>query len=620
MCKYHDSWDNYDWIYRGYRISDKNDRDARSVGEPAKILVPVTYAQTQTAISFILSTFMQREHFFELRGMGPEDDKLVFALESDLTYQLNRTGWPIKFYQFLLDAFKLGFGVVKCDWTEDYAKMRTLNRVPVSNVFTKLAGLLGTKASEEDIRYTMVESIDEVLQYQGSRIRSVSPYCFYPDPNLPISQFQEGAFAAHEEEKTLSELQQGEGEIYFGTDKIDTKIPRDVFEFRSRRAGKTFGDISVEKYVVGKRDKEQDGVIFTEVVFSMSERQVKEKFGVNLGSSSKAQKWMVVLVNDSKVVAFQPLGYLHDQFPYSLIEYSPDSTSFYNPGLSETIYELQGLITFFLNSHVLNVKKIVQNRLIYNPQYLEVEDLIKGATHIRTRNTPTGDLDRVVKQLQVSDVTARHVDDLTTLMSILQVVTGINDNALGQYSTGRRSATEARNVNAGAAARLRMHAVLAWFQGVEPLGRMMLANTRQGRSKEVYEAIVGTRALEAPFEQVILADANKLAGGYDFLPYDATLPSDRQQQANMLMELFSVLISNPQSIAMLQKDPSKLLNYIAELFGIKNLHDFSLNPDQTLQMPQPQVAPDAQVAQAVDQGAEPVDVGANELLAQLAGQ
>ena len=40
MGKYYNRWGEYDDIYRGYRLLDKKDAEARSVNEPAKVVVP----------------------------------------------------------------------------------------------------------------------------------------------------------------------------------------------------------------------------------------------------------------------------------------------------------------------------------------------------------------------------------------------------------------------------------------------------------------------------------------------------------------------------------------------------------------------------------------------------
>jgi len=608
MSPYHSLWDDNAYLYRAWRLPDKEDDEAARKKEPGKLLVPVAYAQIQTALSFILSTFSQRDNIFELRGRGPEDEKLSMAVSVDLQYQLEREKFTLKLYHWLLDAFKQGFGVVRMEWTEDYAPMRVAKQVPVYNIGSMLGAVFG-----QEMPTKTEEAVEDVLQFQGNTIRNISPYGFYPDPNVSIADFQKGMFVGSEEEVTFTSILAEEGQIFHGTDKIPKTMAKDLFSERARRVKGPFGEQSKSPTgLLGNEENDPTTAIRLEMEVTLSEKTASELFETNLGKDTKPVKWLITIINDQKVVRFERVSNLHNRYSYHVVEFSPDHDSFYNPGLISTVSELQEIVTFFLNSHVKNVRQIISNRFIVDPNKVEMDDVTNGRIFIRTRGAQ-GDISRAIQQLTVSDITREHVGAIPSLLALLQTVTGVNENALGQYSSGRRSATEARNVNAGSAARLKMHALLSWLQGIRPLGEQMLSNTRQWRTKEVYESIVGKLALEAPFEVAMLADPTKLAGGYDFIPYDATLPTDRQFQAGVLQELFGMMFCNPASMQLINKDPVKLLNYIAQLYGIKNLSDFDLS-----QLPTPAVVPneEAQAAAAVP-GAESVDMSGEALLAQL---
>jgi hypothetical protein len=611
MSTYHSGWDANSYIYRGYRVEDKEDRDSKKEGTPAKVIVPLTYAQIQTAISFILSTYTQRDNMLELRGRGPEDEKNSFAVTTDLSYQLNREKFVLKLYFWLLDALKQGFGVVRVEWVEDYAKMRVAQQVPDYSIGNALGAIFG-----KSIPTKTQESVQSVLSYQGCKITNISPYAFYPDPSVNLANFQEGMFVFTEQEVALVSLTSKEGEMYYGTEKIPDSMPAELYKERARRVSGPFNDENGVNDGITEKNAKNDKALLLEGEVSLSEKAASEMWGVKLGSGTEPVKWLIAIANDQKVIRFESKGYLHNRFCCEMFEFSPDHDSFFNPGLADTISELQTINTFFLNSHIVNVKKIIANRFVGDPSKVEMDDVNNGSMFIRTKGAQ-GDINRCLKQLEVSDVTSGHVKDMEVLTALVQMITGVNENALGQYSAGRRSATEARNVNAGAAARLKMHATLAWLQGIEPLGRQILSNTRQWRTKNVYDYIVGAEALDAPFEVAIIADPEKLAGGYDFVPYDATLPTDRQFQAGVLQELFGVMMSNPNAMQLINKDPMKLLDHIAKLYNIKNLRDFDLQP-----LPLPpvtQVVPDQQAADAAGAGAAPIDVAGEGVLAGLQG-
>lgn len=604
MGNYWPRWDESENIYRAWRMPDKEDEEQARKGKPVKLIVPISYAQTQTFLSFIYSTFTQRDYVYELRGRTAEDQRYKEGMEIDLQYQLEAQQFLLKLFFLTLDAAKYGFCVVKNYWDTRYEKVRSIEQQIVEpSIFGRL---LGRPASQSQL-----EVVRDIVAYEGNFIDNISPYNFYPDPSLPVARFQQGEFVGHEEEVSLVKVRNLEGRLYHGTDKINNQMMTEDWSYRpKRRVGSRFFSS-----LTGTAQDLKGSCILAEVIFYSSPAELSRISGMDFGQEKETRRYIATMANDDKIIRFEEYNYLHGNFGYAVGEYSPDHNSFINPGLTDTIYELQNIITWFINSHVSNVRRVLANRFIGDPNKVHVEDVTNESLLIRVKSN-SGGIKNSIEQLNVQDVTSNHIKDVEALHKIVQLVTGINDNALGQYATGRRSATESRSVSAGAAARLKMHAQLLYAQCLEPLGRMMIANTRQGRSKEIYANILGENLAQYPYEQVILTPPDRVMGGYDFIPYDATLPTDKIQQANILKELFTVLISNPNTIQLLNKNPMLLLDHIAELLGIRNLKDFNL---QQMPVQQPMVVPDQQAMEmAQASGAEPVDMMGADVLQQLA--
>jgi len=605
MGKYWNGWEEADKLYRGYVIPDKDDKAASAKKEPTKIAVPVSYAQVQTAVSFIFSALQNREYLWELKAIGAEDVKPALMLERDLNYQVSHNSLLLSLYGWLLDGFKVGFGVVRNEWREDYARMRVGRQEPIMSVSS-----LFNMFSGQPTKTKLVETVEEVLKYQGNCTKNVSPYNFLPDPNVPLAKFQQGVFVGHEEETNRASVCNEEGKLYHGTKHIPDHISKEILNTRKRFAGKSM--YSSESHALRTRDKASDLIVLSEIVISIVPADWSEEFDMDFGDETTTTKFIAVLANDQKLIRFEPLGYLHDEYPYSLFEYSPDHNSFYNHGLIGTISEMQTMINWFLNSHVTAVRKVLQSRLLVNPEAVNIDDLTGDKAFIRLKTSGFRNIDNAIKQLDVRDVTQNHVNDIDMLNTLVQLITGVNENALGQFSNGRRSATEAKNVNAGAAARLKMHAVLFWEQGLKPLGMQYIANTRQGRTKEVYDQIIGKESMVYPYEQVILTDPMKLAGGYDFMPFDATLPSDKMRYSELLSKLFEMLISNGDAASAFGLNPKTLMNHILALNGMQNLNAVFESEEKLMAglgaNPQAQVVPDDQIAQLQEQGAQPIDL------------
>ena len=267
----------------------------------------------------------------------------------------------------------------------------------------------------------------------------------------------------------------------------------------------------------------------------------------------------------------------------------------------ETVEQLQDTLTWLINSHITSVRKVVSNYLVVDPSGVEMSDLNERRPVIRLKqNAQRSGVDKWIKQLSVNDVTARHMEDAAGIGRLIEETTGISDNMQGQFHTGRRSAQEARQVQANGSNRLIVLGSVIWTEGLAPLGRQMLSNLRDGLDEETYVRVLGQGADPGQFNQFVPVSKEMLVGNYDFELFDGVLPSEKALQAQTLQELLMQLMSNPEVIPLLGYDPKALLREILILKGIRNPERFILMPPGMPAPGQPQPGPDGQPAQPVD--------------------
>ena len=573
MSEFYDMWDHADEVYRGIRQSDKQDVHAKERDEPVKMVVPITYSQINTFVAFCISLYTQRERLFELVGRGEEDHRAAKVGEALLARDLTYNVFETILHQFLLDIARFGVGILKTCWVRHTKKGMVPMPVPGMKLF-------GAQITED----TTVGVEQDIVTYLGNQILSVSPYRFFPDVRLPIQRFQEGEFVASETEYTLATLRQmaHEGEVAG----VRWVKPFSMSDYNAR------GYPTRMSGMLPARPEDQLSVspssggmvLLTEVQVSL----VPSEFKVNgkpMGEEDYPVKWVVWYVNDKRIVKAEPLGYDHNDYTYDVAEFSPDIHKLINDGLAGTIDQLQSVITWLINSHITSVRKVIQNYLIVDPSGVELKDLQERKPLIRLRSDRAGTgVDKWVKQLAVADVTASHIRDSNELQSVVQLVTGINDNALGQFFTGRRSATEARNVNSAAAARLKLPALLIFRNALEPLARKMLSNHQQGLDVEQYVAVLGELADQSDYQQFTKVTRQDLVGNYDFEVFDGTLPTERAQQAMALQEFLAQFMNNPETVMMLGYDPKKIVEEWLELRGIRNPKRFLMNQVRAQEM------------------------------------
>jgi hypothetical protein len=545
------------------------------------MVVPISYAQIQTFVAFCFLLYYQRDRFFELSGFTSEDDHPAKVGEALLARDLSKNIFEAKLVQFLLDIGRFGIGIMKCSWSVEKQMVR-------KTVDKKAPSFLGVRLGKDSTE----ESIDWATAFEGNRIINVSPYRFFPDVRLPLTRFQEGEFCASEDLYSVSQLKQWEHEgLIAGVDHIKP-LGKDIAQDRGYRwdTGLDPGGALTQGAGIKGDGQTKKTVIITEIQRTIIPTQY-EVDGEPLGEEDYPVKYVIWIGNDNHVLKCEPMNYLHNEFTFGVGQFVYDNNVLLSAGLSDVIDQLQNVISWFINSRITNVRKVISDKLVVNTSMVNMSDLQNRRPVIRLTGAATGEIDRYIKQLDLKDVTTSHIMDVKELHNILKMVTGINDSLLGEVRPGRRSATENRNTTTGAASRLKTIAAVLFRSALEPLGRQMLSNLRDGLDEETYVRLVGAKAQVTP--EFIKVTKKDLVGHYDFEVSDGTLPSDRFHIAQAIEELLKGLLSNPQAAVYLGMDPKKLLIESLQLRGVRNPERFTLQqtPDPNVIQPNPNPNP-----------------------------
>lgn len=548
MSGYYKEWDKRVKVYNAERVLDKEDAKAVRDGEPPKMVVPLSFAQVNTFVAFLILLFFQRSRFFELKATGSEDNQLREVSELGLETDTKLNKWVSLCFQLFLDIARFGLGIVKHGWTEETATVTVLEE---------------RKAFGQTVAKTPVKQNVVVREYTKAVV--VSPYRFFPDCRLPLTRFQEGEFCASEDEYTKIALQTLEKN---GAVAGVKHIQPFTGEFLTgRRENSRFANINLDE-----PHKDTNMTCITEVQVKL----VPSDF--DLGDETFPVMYVVWYANDSRIVRLEEMNYVHDSFTYALQQFTPDQHCQLNKSLSAIIDVLQTTVDWYMNARVASVRRTLDNQLVVDPSGVDMTTVENRSRVILLKKgaSRTG-VDRYIMPLPVTDVTAGHLSDVQLLMGpITEGSTGINQQMLGQAHTGRRSATEMRNVAQGAASRITMVGSLIWEGIFEPIGRCMLLNRRQNISQEGYTSFAGQGQEAQGVYAAYKADPVTLAKSSDFFVFDGTAPSEKQYMAQVLQELLGIVLQNPQSAQMLGiVDAQGLLREIYALRGMGGLERFS---------------------------------------------
>jgi hypothetical protein len=569
MQTFYELWEDRHNIYRSYRVEDKNDEQAQKEGRPQKQVIPMTYAKIQTFKSFGMAVITQRPRVFELDAQGVEEQDYKELAEKILDADLRTNPFNKILGQHFTDIAKFGVGIMKHCWEEEFVYVTVEEEAPTMTIFGVTVKTGKSKTVTKKIR-----------KRAGNRLRCVSPFDFYPDTRYPLSDLHKGEFCADGSDMSKNDLLQKQEEgLCAGVDHIEN------FDRASTQISKKF--LPRSRINFDDFNKTQGIVRVVDMQVKITPSQFNLEDGKPLGQENTPTIYVVWIANDNRIIRCEPMGYLHNQVTYEVGQFDEDQHDFINQSLSDVLDRLQETMDWFMNARVESVTRTIDNQLVVDPLGVDMSTIVNRSRVILLKKgaSRTG-VDRYVKQLAVQDVTARHMDDISQLTTIMQAVSGVNENAMGQYHTGRRSATEARVVAQGAASRLKNITESIWFSSLQPTGLKMLLNLRQGLTEEDVIRMGGREYLQKPEAvQLFLASTEELVTQSDFFMYDGTLQSEKAYMAQTLMELFNQIIQlGPSGMINLELSPKLLLEKVYELLGVGSLQAYSIQKDpQTLQ-------------------------------------
>jgi hypothetical protein len=546
MSKHYKKWDRNLAVYRGEHIMSESDYDAAAAGEPQRSVIPLSYAQVQSFTAFGFMLYTQNPEFYEFTPSGAEDFRLKEVVEAVLARDLRANQHQTRLYQFFLDMARMGVAPLKHWWTVDTQHVDMVT--PEASTLSDLGVLEGAKLTSE-----------QLTKFEGNRLINVSPYKFLPDARLPLTRWNEGQFVADEDEWHITNIKELEKAGRAAGTQFVRKMSKGDFEAR--------GESRLPQIVAGFDESGSDSTDFMVSRIEGNAWLIPAKYG--LGPEEHKVLFSYLFAND-RLIYIGHSGYLHDSFNYELAQWSPDQESTVSSALSDTVHALQDMITFLYNSRTESVRRSLEEHLIVHPMYVDMSALESRSRIVQlTKNAPLTDIRQLVQQLDIKDSTTTHFADADLLRSTMQFVTGVNDNAMGQYSGGRRSATEARSANAGSASRIRIPCQLAFQSAWAPAGIKMLSNHRQGISFETFVKIVGQKNADL-FEQFAPASPSELVGNEDFFTFDATMQSEKGFLAQSLQELVVTMMNNSEVAAAQGFNFEKAISEIQYLRGVKN--------------------------------------------------
>ena len=581
-----DQWRRNEEQFLAYLPERENDRlrrGERESGKPAytTIEIPYSYAMVLAQHTYLCSVLLARSPIEQVIGLHGESQMSELAVESVLNYQTTVGNQIVPYHIWTLDPLKYGCGIVGVYWDKEIHRVRKFKQVE------KPSGIFGLGP----MRTVTEEFVEEVRGYEGTRLFNIRPQDFLFDPRFPISRFQEGEFCGHYCEMAMLDLKdlEEQGEV-FNIGHIQRHNTGNTLRVQGSSQIKLPNDNGLNFLM-----QEDSATGFVEG-YELCVRLIPSQWG--LGSGKSSEKWLFTVVNNRVIIDCRPLGYYHNQFPYSVLEGEVDGHSAFARSPLEVSKPLNDTLSWLVNTHFYNTRKALNDMFVYDPSRVVAKDLDDPLPGKRIRLRPSAygsDIRTLIQQFPVVDVTRAHMNDAGMITEMLHKVLGVNDTIMGSVNTGRRTAQEVRSSTTFGVNRLKTLAEYYSAMGFAPLTRMKIAMSQQMMDGERAYRIMGDMPEDEMVKGFLESDKflrvspDMIAGMFDFVPVDGTLPVDRMAMVNLWQALMGQAYQVPQVAQGF--DFTKIFSYVAKLGGIRNIDHFRVK-----------VIPDEQALQARDAG------------------
>lgn len=566
-------WSQNEDMMKAYVPESDNDalrkQSRKNDGTPqyVTIEVPYSYAMMLTLHTYLTSIFLSRTPIQQVAGRHGESEQAEQCIEALLDYQITSGGNLPALYIWLLDPLRYGHGVIGQYWDEEQIAISV--QQPVARQFLGKP-IPGTER---------METIQQLVRgYAGTRLFNIRPQDFYSDPRVPIWRFQEGEFCIRFDQISWNKAKEREAVgAYFNLAQAAAASThprfRDVGSPRTNLANDATIDQSILRDAKGNPSRLNIHEFYWEVIPA----------NLGLGSGQRAEKWVFTIANESVLVGAQPLGMLHNKWPFDVLEYEVGGYELFNRSVLEIAQTLNDTLTWLFNSHFFNVRKTLNDQFFVDPTMIEMRDLEDPNPGRLVRLKPAAfgkPVDQFVKQFPVVDVTRQHVQDSGMVADLLQKLIGSNENLMGNTQGTRHTATEVRSATSNAVNRIKTVGEWMSATGFAPMTQKMIQMTQQMYDDDRKFKIVGD--LTQWGERYLRVTPEQIAGFYDFVPVDGTMPIDRYAQANLWQQLLSGMSNMPQVLA--SYDVPKIFAFVAQLAGLKNINQFRLSvvPDAVM--------------------------------------
>lgn len=578
-----DSWNEIDRTLTAYIDLSTSEKAIKSKDnrKPVSIVFPNSYAILETLLSYMVAAFFQ-DPIFMYEGVDGDDTIGAILLEKIVQLHCHKTKVPLALHTMWRDAFAYGFGVSAPYW-KIHKGNKTVKKE--TGFFSDMKNRFVGNGFEKDTERN-------VVLFEGNALQNIDPYLSLPDPNFSIHEIQDGEFFGWVEKTNLMDLlsrEEANPEEWFNVRYLKGVKRKGTSIYGMDNSGR--GDKTVKNSVSYNTSGQRGSAVRTGNkttpvdIIHMVMKIIPSELG--LGKGEYPEKWLFSLASDDIIVRAKPINLDHNNYPIAVA--APDFDGYSSTPVSrmEMLYGLQGTLDWLFNAHIANVRKAVNDRLIYDPYLVNSKDLSKPKPGglIRMRRPAWGKgVKDAVQQLAITDITREHIADSSFIVNWMQKIGGADEQTLmgatRQGGPERLTKGEFQGTQRAAMNRMERLAMIISWQSMKDIGLMFATHAQQMMTQEEFVKVSGR------WQQVLLREygmgkVTKNRGrikvspfdilvNYDVVVKDGSIPGGNFSE--VWIRLFETVMKFPELAQ--EFDSFRIFSHIARNSGAKNVEEF----------------------------------------------
>ncbi|HUV74200.1 MAG TPA: hypothetical protein VMW79_07820 [Anaerolineae bacterium] len=573
----YDDWDEVDKYNRLYldlsapatRGDKSKDYDKKEMPFKGQVAVPLIYHIIQTRLAHNHSVLSSTDPFAHLESYSSDGFRKSRLMEARLNKDCRDSRIDQHVWQALYDVERYGICMWKLGWREEY------EIVPAWQVYDPQEIVMRGIDPEEPI---------EQVRTQGNRIETVDPRNMILDPAVPSAQWYNMEYIGDvayvswlELDSARMERKQGP---YINVDAARKLATRD--HNRRKDDGRwmegTYGYKSTDQYPLLE-------------MANIQWRLIPSEFG--LSHATEQEIWQFSVVNEDVIVRAHRLEQAGGkQFTYFTAHGDLDMHSPWVPSTGQLLLGLQRFDNWIINSHVANTKKTVNDQMVINDDLINKSDLANPSPGRMIRLTREGKIlhktgrlgiNQMYAQLNMTNVTAQHLDTHTMIVQTAQRLAATPDSVAGMPLPTKRTLGEIENLSNAAQLRIGTTAQLVDGQLIGPAMIAAVDNIKEFADVEqmvmltgrLVEQLGGNMGMGAPFEAIRGMD---LQGEYEYMIRTPTMAKDPARQAATWGNIMQVLSTAPQLMNPMPDgralNPHAIFNELVRALGVDYFDQF----------------------------------------------